>query len=365
MIVSEARLAANRRNALRSTGPKTPEGKERSRANALKHGLCSSVVVAEDAKLVQDRAYDYFGALRPQNHFQAWIVTEVSLLSIRIERCERIERRVRDRIAIEAEVSWEENRRLEACLLGEQLAHRPEAVVHQLRKSIQGCEWLMTRWAMLAHVADEKGAWTPDQTRLAFDLLATPGAFREGREPGAALDFEGRRADAPGDPAGVARREIAALKELRERVEGLDEARQSLARSDLRDFDDPELNRLRRYESTLHRRLRWCVQQLRSEIPDRDSPRGLRQEWLGHHERSPDPKSPPAPPLPEVKIDLLLDPSAPKSVHPPFDLELHELPAPGEGLDIPMILADRRQRKADRADARRHQRRRKLEKLRA
>src|SRR3954447_18939503 len=100
MIVSDARREANRRNAQKSTGPKTPEGKERSRANALKHGLCSSVVVAEDAKLVQDRAYDYFGALKPQNHFQAWLVTEVSLLSIRTERCERIERRVRDKIAI-------------------------------------------------------------------------------------------------------------------------------------------------------------------------------------------------------------------------------------------------------------------------
>jgi hypothetical protein len=36
MYCSEARLAANRRNAALSTGPKTLEGKAKSRANSLK-----------------------------------------------------------------------------------------------------------------------------------------------------------------------------------------------------------------------------------------------------------------------------------------------------------------------------------------
>ena len=47
MHCSEARIAANRANARKSTGPKTPEGKAISRANALKHGLCANVVVPE------------------------------------------------------------------------------------------------------------------------------------------------------------------------------------------------------------------------------------------------------------------------------------------------------------------------------
>ncbi|PSC06542.1 hypothetical protein SLNSH_01640 [Alsobacter soli] len=43
---SAARLAANRANAQKSTGPKTPKGKVASSRNALRHGL--SITVLED-----------------------------------------------------------------------------------------------------------------------------------------------------------------------------------------------------------------------------------------------------------------------------------------------------------------------------
>src|SRR5204863_3989459 len=43
--ISEERLAANRANAQKSTGPKTREGRAASRMNALKHGLLSQEVL--------------------------------------------------------------------------------------------------------------------------------------------------------------------------------------------------------------------------------------------------------------------------------------------------------------------------------
>ena len=41
VMTSEAKVASCRRNARKSTGPKTPEGRERSSQNAHKHGLWS------------------------------------------------------------------------------------------------------------------------------------------------------------------------------------------------------------------------------------------------------------------------------------------------------------------------------------
>ena len=51
-MASEKQVKANRENAKRSTGPRTPEGKAVARFNGLRHGLCSKVPVlpGEDAE---------------------------------------------------------------------------------------------------------------------------------------------------------------------------------------------------------------------------------------------------------------------------------------------------------------------------
>jgi len=50
------RAAANRRNAQMSTGPRTEEGKSRSRRNALKHGILSSALLITEGEGAEDRA---------------------------------------------------------------------------------------------------------------------------------------------------------------------------------------------------------------------------------------------------------------------------------------------------------------------
>jgi hypothetical protein len=52
---SERKIQANRRNALRSTGPKTERGKRTVARNAIKHGILARevVITAGDARRVQ------------------------------------------------------------------------------------------------------------------------------------------------------------------------------------------------------------------------------------------------------------------------------------------------------------------------
>ena len=57
--MSQARVAANRANAKRSTGPKTARGKQASAQNALRHGLNRPIMLSgEDARWASAMAED-------------------------------------------------------------------------------------------------------------------------------------------------------------------------------------------------------------------------------------------------------------------------------------------------------------------
>jgi hypothetical protein len=66
-VISQKQLDANRRNALKSTGPRTPQGKAAVRLNALKHGLhAQEIVLSPEEQIEFDRALAAFlDDLRP------------------------------------------------------------------------------------------------------------------------------------------------------------------------------------------------------------------------------------------------------------------------------------------------------------
>jgi hypothetical protein len=54
-LLSDKQLRANRTNALKSTGPRTEEGKQRARLNGLRHGLTGQVsIMTEDNRREHD-----------------------------------------------------------------------------------------------------------------------------------------------------------------------------------------------------------------------------------------------------------------------------------------------------------------------
>jgi len=89
MSCSPARLAANRGNALRSTGPRTPEGKAKSRLNAFGHGLAGAgdlVGPHEDAELIASRALAFARELDAPGDVGFLLAHRAALLSVRMER---------------------------------------------------------------------------------------------------------------------------------------------------------------------------------------------------------------------------------------------------------------------------------------
>ncbi len=94
MSVSEKQLAANRANAARSTGPRTPEGKARSAQNSRKHGFCAAdyaVVRLEDLEQVARLREDLIAFYQPVNSQELFAIERMALAQNAILRAARLE----------------------------------------------------------------------------------------------------------------------------------------------------------------------------------------------------------------------------------------------------------------------------------
>jgi hypothetical protein len=93
MAISEAMRAANRANALRSTGPRTAAGKAAARMNALKHGLAGAAVVlpGEDDAGFAALESDLVARFQPEGEMEREAVREMAAGLWRLGRAPRAE----------------------------------------------------------------------------------------------------------------------------------------------------------------------------------------------------------------------------------------------------------------------------------
>ena len=214
------RAEANRRNAQKSTGPRTAEGKDRSRFNAVKHGMTAKTLVlpGEDPEALQLRLDGWNDSLKPKNDLEHYLVERAVRVSWQLDRADRAEvarlaARIRDDefrdsysqvsvdvVALGRRLFWDRRGPLELYphfpLKDQLLADKkprtsfsgladdpddPERLLIQLERSEAGCLWLLQQWAELRDILDEDLLWQSIDRFKAIRLL--------GRQPTDAADF--------------------------------------------------------------------------------------------------------------------------------------------------------------------------------
>ena len=92
-MTTDKQRKANRQNAKKSTGPRTPEGKARSSKNALKHGLLArDAVMADEDPAEYDRQLQILEEnLFPKNAIEFELVLQIADSRWRLRRITRIE----------------------------------------------------------------------------------------------------------------------------------------------------------------------------------------------------------------------------------------------------------------------------------
>lgn len=246
-------LNANRRNARKSTGPTSPEGKARVAQNACKHGLLSAHVVVRDQKFERTADFerlrhDLTVAFSPSDEYEQLLVDRIATCYWRLRRAMRFEAgSIRD-------------------------------VLHQ--DSQRDPEPSPRKWQLEEQIAKVDSAIYVKQAEIS--LCKTPVEKLTQQQQGARESFlyeRVRRAaesqEKLSDPAYCAQTVIAAQEELRELNQQRDRLQQELSRE--RDLEqeagadsqhdgalpsEPDLKRLVRYEALIDRELHRALNAL-------------------------------------------------------------------------------------------------------
>jgi hypothetical protein len=103
-MATRKQIAANRRNAKKSTGPRTPEGKAASARNATKHGLLSRTPLLADeneSEFVELRIQIH-GELAPMGALETVLVNRIAAQQWRLARIPALEAELFERMRYDA-----------------------------------------------------------------------------------------------------------------------------------------------------------------------------------------------------------------------------------------------------------------------
>jgi hypothetical protein len=181
-MATQKQIEANRRNAQHSTGPRTQEGKDRVRLNAVKHGMTAKTVVlpGEDEEVYLEKLAAWSADFQPKDELEEAVIEDAVQAWWLRQRCRRVgtaqlTRRIRhaasDFAFQQSGAALALGRRLLDSIGSPSPSEHPELLVHQLETSYSGCDWLLDRWGALRALLDRGQIWTPEHKLQAVTLL--------------------------------------------------------------------------------------------------------------------------------------------------------------------------------------------------
>ena len=173
MLTRKQRCQINRKNAARSTGPITPDGKNQSRRNALKHGLRAETLLlpTENLDAIQDRFDDWTDHYGPDSPGERFLIDRAVYLGILLERCavyqtalvaQQIRHALLD-FEFRAQTAIEP---LKVLLQGDD----PSAAADHLRQTAAGCRWLIRGFEAMARIIRDGQFWDAGDRDLVIRL---------------------------------------------------------------------------------------------------------------------------------------------------------------------------------------------------
>ncbi len=340
-------VEANRRNAALSTGPKTDAGKDRSRRNAVKHGLLSQVVLPEEHQAAfETRLEGWKMSATVEGEILGFVLRQAVRASIQVEACQTevdVRRIELTDIAHDPGPNWDNDRQDEANRLGESLSRNPVRVSLELKRTPKGRSWLIREWQMLLKVMPGNDCvyfWNDSHTQKALDLQGYPP-----RDLATMPELRNPYRD-PWKTRALIEAEVAALESLQANSERENAELRELHQHGLRLESDRGLKLLRRYEASAQRVLARALPLIHKP-----------------HKTSAPKTSAPARSAPVKTHPLLVDalPEQEPAAQMTVESVTPEVPVPAAvPAKAPELKGNRRQRRQREANARREARRAKV-----
>jgi hypothetical protein len=189
MIVSDARISANRLNGRLGEGPLTPETRAISARNGLKHGLTGKgiVVSADDREEIGRRIEALTGDMKPISQAGVFLIAQMATLSLRSEHAAEHESAAIAKNVRHAADDFDEHRIDQANALFEILKEDPRNNLRKLRKSPEGVARMVDEWHDLKADLniDPEPEWTASHLERAGYLLGLKSQHARGSRIGA------------------------------------------------------------------------------------------------------------------------------------------------------------------------------------